>query len=474
MSGAPKVLVEAAAFPTIGRGTHLHFMGIGGIGMSGLAEICLERGCIVSGCDAKLNPIARRLQERGASITIGHEARHVAHETDGVIYSAAVSAQEPELLEARTRGIPVISRGALLAELAAKQTLIAIAGAHGKTTTSGMASQLLLQAGWDPTVVVGGVMVSIGTNARHGQGAYFVAETDESDGSFLHLSPHVAIVTNIDREHLNHYRTFERLTEAFRQFVHQLVPGGTLIRCYDDPLIRDTLTASTQISYGFHPEADVTAQRISLNGHGSYFHAMYRGRELGRFVLRVPGRHNILNALAIVSLGLALDVPLVTVREALENFQGTRRRFQVLRLPGNIWFVEDYAHHPSEIRATLAADVIEGRHRLVVFQPHRFSRTQSLEQEFAACFDRADGVIITDIYSAFEPPIPGVSGERLADLLKAHGHPCVRYVPKTELSSYVSRIMQGGDTIFFLGAGDIGEVCHALAARLYAPGRAAR
>jgi len=474
MSQAPSAFLEAAAFPTIGRGTHLHFMGIGGIGMSGLAEICLERGCIVSGCDTKLNPIARRLQERGASITIGHEARHVAHETDAVIYSAAVSAQEPELLEARTRGIPAISRGAFLAELAAKQTLVAVAGAHGKTTTSGMASQLLLQAGWDPTVVVGGVMVSIGTNARDGHGAYFVAETDESDGSFLHLAPHIAIVTNIDREHLNHYRTFERLVEAFQQFVSQLAPGGTLIRCYDDPLIRQTLTAPTQISYGFHLDADVTARRISLNGHGSYFHAAYKGRELGRFFLRVPGRHNILNALAIVSLGIGLDLPLVTVREALANFQGTRRRFQVLRLPGNIWFIEDYAHHPAEIQATLAADTIEGRHRLVVFQPHRFSRTQSLEQEFAACFDRADGVIITDIYSAFEPPIPGVSGERLASLLKAHGHPCVRYVPKADLSSHVSRIMQAGDTIFFLGAGDIGDMCHALAARLYSPGRIAR
>ena len=463
---------EARAFPSLGRGTHLHFMGIGGIGMSGLAEICLERGCIVSGCDAKLNPMARRLQERGASITLGHAAHHVAHETDALIYSAAIGAQEPELVEARTRGIPTISRGALLAELAAHQSLIAVAGAHGKTTTSGMASQLLLQAGWDPTVVVGGMMVTLGTNARHGRGAYFVAETDESDGSFLYLHPQIAIVTNVDREHLNHYQTFERLVEAFQEFVSHLAPGGTLIRCYDDPLIRRTLTAPSQMSYGLHPEADVTAQRISLNGHGSYFQASYNGRALGQFLLRVPGRHNILNALAIISLGLVLDIPLVTAREALANFQGTRRRFQVLRLPGDIWFVEDYAHHPAEIQATLAADTIEGRHRLVVFQPHRFSRTQSLEQEFTACFDRADGVIITDIYSAFEPPIPGVSGERLASLLKARGHPCVRYVPKQDLSSFISRMMRAGDTVFFLGAGDIGELCHDLAARLYSPGRA--
>ena len=445
----------------------LHFIGIGGIGMSGLASICLERGCAVSGCDAKANSFAHRLQEQGAAMTLGHHPSHLDESVDVVVYSAAVSAQEPELLEARSRGLRVMSRGEFLAALAVDRRLIGVAGAHGKTTTSGMASQLLIQAGWDPTVVVGGLMLSLGTNARTGTGSYLVAETDESDGSFLHLSPDIAVVTNIDREHLNHYQTFERLVEAFEQFVGQLKPGGTLIRCVDDPLIRDALRAPSQLGYGCDPSADVTAERIRFFGHGSRFEALFRGRTLGTFTLQVPGRHNVLNALAVISLGLTLDLPMITVREALASFQGTGRRFQVMRLPGDIWFVEDYAHHPSEIQATLDADAIRERHRLVVFQPHRFSRTQSLERELTQCFDRADGVIVTDIYPAFESPIPGISGERLAHLIKDHGHPWVRYVSKPELPCVVRQIARPGDTIFFLGAGDIGEMCHDLARRLH-------
>ena len=451
----------------IGPGIAIHFMGIGGIGMSGLAGICLERGSAVSGCDAKLNSIAHRLQERGAAISIGHDAAHLPEAVDLLVYSSAVPQDEPELLAARTCGIRTITRGELLAELSASRRLVGVAGAHGKTTTSGMASQLLIHAGWDPTVVVGGMMLVSGTNARYGRGTYLVAETDESDGSFLHLSPEIAIVTNIDREHLNHYQTFERLVEAFQQFVRQLKPNGTLIYCNDDLIIRGALFHPAQVSYGLESDADVSAERCRLEAQGSSFCALYKGRKLGNFRLNVPGRHNILNALGVISLGLTLDIPMITVSEALAQFQGTGRRFQVTRLPSDIWFVEDYAHHPSEIRATLAADATVGRHRLAVFQPHRFSRTQSLEREFSKCFDRADGVIVTDIYSAFEAPIPGISGERLAGLIKAQGHPCVRYVPKKELTSYVSQIARPGDTFFFLGAGDIGEMCHALAEQLH-------
>lgn len=455
-------------------GMHVHFMGIGGIGVSGLAGVCLEQGCVVSGCDTKLNASARRLQERGVSVLVRHHPSHLADPPDLVVYSSAVSNQEPELVEARAKGLRTITRGQLLADLSVGRFLVGIAGAHGKTTTSGMASQLLVQAGWDPTIVVGGIMLSMGTNARSGKGSFLVAETDESDGSFLHLAPNVALVTNIDREHLNHYQSFERLVQAFERFVSQIRPGGTLIRCVDDPLIRERLAHPSQLSYGFDPNADVSLEALSPRGHGSRFRARFRGRSLGGFSLQVPGRHNVLNALGVISLGLVLDIPLVTIREAIAGFQGTGRRFQVMRLPGDIWFVEDYAHHPSEIQATLAADAVDGRHRLVVFQPHRFSRTQSLEREFSACFDRADGVIVTDIYAAFEPPIPGISGERLAGLIKAHGHPCVRYVPKQDLSTFVGRIARPGDTIFFLGAGDIGELCHDLAARLHSPGRTAR
>jgi len=458
---------ERLLLPTLAPGTRMHFMGIGGIGMSGLAGICMEQGCIVSGCDTKWNGSAHRLQERGASISIGHHPDHIEEATELVVYSSAVSNREPELLAARARGLRIVSRGELLAALAGPRRLVGVAGAHGKTTTAGMASQLLIEAGWDPTVVVGGVMLSLGTNARSGLGAYLVAETDESDGSFLHLAPEIAIVTNVDREHLNHYQTFEHLIEAFQQFVHQIEPTGTLIRCEDDPVVRQALSHPNLLTYGLDADADVTAEQIRLAVQGSSFCARYRGRPLGRFTLQVPGRHNILNALGVIGLGLTLELPVITIQAALAAFQGTGRRFQIRRLPGDIWFVEDYAHHPSEIRATLAADVSTERHRLVVFQPHRFSRTKSLEEEFTTCFDRADGLIVTDIYSAFEAPIPGVSGERLALLIKAHGHPCVRYVPRQELLSYVGHMARSGDTVFFLGAGDIGEMCHELVNRLH-------
>ncbi len=458
--------------PLLGPGVRIHFMGIGGIGMSGLAGICLEQGCIVSGCDTKLNSLAHRLQERGASISIGHSADHIDEDADILVYSSAVRSEEPELKAARSRSIRTLSRGELLAELCIGRRLIGIAGAHGKTTTSGMASQLLTTAGWDPTIVVGGMMLSLGTNAKHGNGRFLVAETDESDGSFLHLSPEVAIVTNIDREHLNHYHTFERLIASFQQYVRQLRPNGTLIYCYDDLIVRGALFHPSQVGYGFDPDADVTASRMIFSGQGSLFRASFKGRSLGCFSLQVPGKHNVLNALAVVSLGLTLDIPMVVVREALADFQGTGRRFQLTRLPADIWVVEDYAHHPSEIRATLAADTISCRHRVVVFQPHRFSRTQTLEREFSSCFDAADGVIVTDIYAAFEQPIPGVSGERLANLIRAHGHPCVRYIPKQNLTSYVTQIVRPGDTLFFLGAGDIGEMCSDVAKRLRAPARA--
>lgn len=455
-------------------GMGVHFMGISGIGVSALADICAEQGIAVSGCDLKLNGTSDRLRRHGAALFVGHDPRHVEESVDLVVYSAAVRADNPELLAAKTRGIPTMTRGQLLAALAAPRRLVAVAGAHGKTTTSAMASELLLRAGWDPTVVVGGVMVSSGTNARAGRGTYFVAETDESDGSFLHLAPEIAIITNIDREHLNHYRHFDRLVEAFQQFVDQIKPHGTLIRCQDDPWVRRLLARTAQLSYGLDPSAEVTIHEMLPNGYGSRFHAAYNGRSLGTFQLQLPGRHNVVNALAVVALGLALDLPLVTIREALANFRGTQRRFQVTRLPGDIWFVEDYAHHPAEIQATLAADTLAGRRRLAVFQPHRFTRTRSLEHEFALCFDRADGVIVTDIYPAFETPIPGVSGARLADLVKAHGHPCVRYVPKDDLRAVIPRLARSGDTVFFLGAGDIGQLCHDVAEQLRAPTRTAR
>ncbi|HEX9779799.1 MAG TPA: UDP-N-acetylmuramate--L-alanine ligase [bacterium] len=445
-------------------GARVHFMGIGGIGMSGLAEICRARGLEVSGCDTGRGPQVEALAGKGVSVARGHHPRHLDGPVDLLVHTSAVPTQSPELCEAIARGVRTVSRGRLLAELSRDRRLIAVAGAHGKTTTSGMAAQICLEAGWDPTVVVGGVMRSLGTNAHAGQGRYLVAETDESDGSFLELSPHVAIITNIDREHLNYYQTFDRLIVAFQTFAGQLDPQGALIVSWDDPVIRTAFAGLHRLTYGLSSASDVTAERIRFVGHGSRFRARYRGRDLGGFQLQVPGAHNIANALGVMSMALTLEIPMVTVRDALGRYQGTQRRFQATRLPGDIVLVEDYAHHPSEIRATLASGALDGRHRLVVFQPHRYSRTQSLEQEFTRCFDRADGVIVTDIYPAFESPIPGVSGERLAALIRAQGHPWVHYVPKPDLTTYVRRVMSSGDTIYVLGAGDIGELCHDLAA----------
>jgi len=448
--------------------------------MSGLASICRERGFAINGCDVKAGRMQQFLQQRGIPVALGHHPSHLTTEVGLAVYSSAISSQEAELREARTRGIQTVSRGELLAELASSAQLVAVAGAHGKTTTSGMAAQLLVQAGWDPTAVVGGTVLSLGSNARNGSGRYLVAETDESDGSFLLLNPAIAIVTNIDREHLNHYRTFENLVAAFRQFVRCLGPSGILIRCEDDPIARETLSHANQLTYGLKAPADVSATAIQPCGLGSEFTATYQGQRLGTFRLQVPGRHNVLNALAIVCLGLVLDIPMVVVREALWAFRGTSRRFQLLRLPHDIWFIDDYAHHPAEIRATLAASAVGGasdpflgRRRVVVFQPHRFTRTKLLEQEFMSCFEQADGLIITDIYSAHEPPIPQVSGERLAGLIRAQGNSrCVRYVPRSELLGFLSHVVQPEDCVFFLGAGDIGDLCHELARQLRAIQRA--
>ncbi|MBI4354145.1 MAG: UDP-N-acetylmuramate--L-alanine ligase [Candidatus Omnitrophica bacterium] len=457
---------ETTQIKTLLNGHHIHFMGVGGIGMSGLACILRERGFQISGCDVNLTQPPAALRDRGIRLSSPHHPSHLTDEVGLVVFSSAVSGQEPELMAARARGIPTISRGELLAELTSTKSLVAVAGAHGKTTTSGMSAQLLIHAGWDPTAVIGGHVVSIGGNARHGRGRYVVAETDESDGSFLLLHPQVAIVTNIDREHLNYYQTFENLIAAFKQFVRQLGSSGTLIRCADDPVVRRALRHPRQLSYGIDHPADIRATRLRCADGGSEFLASYRHRALGTFRLRVPGRHNVLNALGVIGLGLTLELPLAVMREALWNFQGTLRRYQVLELPHHIRLVEDYAHHPSEVRTTLAVEASTSHHRVAVFQPHRFSRTQALEGELTNCFDEADGVIVTDVYSAFEPPIPGISGARLAQRIKAHGHPCVRYVPRGELPRFLASFIQPHDTVFFLGAGDIGQVCHDVAQRL--------
>lgn len=447
-------------------GAHVHFMGIGGIGMSGLARISVAQGLKVSGCDHSKRDETSDLSQQGVPICQGHHPKHLLEDVSVLVYSSAVDPLNPELLEARARGLRVMGRGEFLAEMAGSKRLIAVAGSHGKTTTSGMAGQLLREAQWDPTILVGGIMLSHQTNAIPGKGTYFVAETDESDGSFLKTNPQMAIITNVDKEHLNYYETFERLVRSFQTFLDKIKSPGSVIACIDDPIVRQHLFHRNMLTYGFRPDADLTAEDLAFEGNFSQFRARYRGRDCGLFRLKVPGKHNVLNALSVLGLALKLEIPLMTARDALWSYRGTKRRFQMIRLPNDICVVEDYAHHPSEICATLDAAHLGNRHRLVVFQPHRFSRTKSLEADFAKCFFDADGIIVTDIYSAFEPEVPGVSGERLAHLIQEQGHPCVRYVPRVELAEHLKQVAQPGDTIFFLGAGDIGEFGRDLAQQL--------
>src|SRR5579862_6695745 len=438
---------------------HVHFVGIGGIGMSGLAEVLLELGYRVSGSDLKKSGATDRLAAHGAIIFEGHAAENV-DSAKAVVVSSAVRPDNPEVLEAHRLAIPVIPRGELLAELMRQKYGIAVAGSHGKTTTTSMVAALLSHAGLDPTVVVGGRVGTMGgANARLGKTDYLVVESDESDGSFLKLAPIVAIVTNIDREHLDHYADLVEIRRAFTEFVGKVPFYGVAILCMDDENIQQILPAVNRrmITYGLSTQADLQITHSSTGHMASEFHLALRGRDLGCFRLNVPGAHNVLNATAAAAVGLELEISPDTIREALAGFTGVDRRFQVRGTVSGVTVIDDYGHHPTEIRATLAAArACRFGHVHVLFQPHRYTRTAALMDDFARSFHQADSVYLMDIYAASETPIEGVTAEALAERIRAFGHRSAHYVGSMDrgIESVVASA-HPNDAIVTLGAGNV-------------------
>ena len=452
----------------------IHLVGIGGAGMSGIAEVLLTLGYKVTGSDLHESETVRRLRELGGQIFMGHEASNVG-DAQVVVVSSAVSAENPEVVAAKAKLVPVIPRAEMLAELMRLKFGVAIAGAHGKTTTTSMTAAVLAQAGMDPTMVIGGKVNALGSHARLGRGDLLVAEADESDGSFLRLSPTIVAVTNIDREHLDHYGTMERVEASFLEFVNRVPFYGLAVLCGDDPRIRAMLplVVKRYQTYGLRQESgdrppDVLAFDVHLRNWESEFRASFRGQALGPFRLAVPGLHNVSNALAAIAIGLELEVPVDLIRKGLAAFTGVERRFQLKGQKSGVTVVDDYGHHPTEIRATLAAAKEGPASRLVVlFQPHRYSRTRDLLREFAHAFDQADVLFLTDIYAAGEAPIPGVTGEQLADIVRETGHPSVTWVGQKDLlADRVCPVIQTGDLVLTMGAGDIWKVGAQLLERL--------
>ena len=447
---------------------HYHFVGIGGIGMGALASLLLAKGKIVSGSDLKENQVTEKLKAQGARIFVGHDARHMEG-ADVVIYTSAVQEHNPELAAAKARHVPVLQRAVLLAELMKSHTGITVAGAHGKTTTTSMIAGLLMKAGLNPTVAIGGIVNGSACHAQLGGGEYFVAEVDESDGSFLHFAPKVSVITNIDYEHLDYYHNWENILSAYRAFIHKTTPDGlVLVRGDDERLMRLVEESGRSFkTFGFLPRHNITARNIQFDHFHSRFECVIDGKSRGEVQLVIPGRHNVANALACIGTGLTLSIDFDVIRESLKEFQGVQRRFQVKGKIDNIWVIYDYAHHPTEIEATLqTAQVVkrsgpgmEGERRLIaVFQPHRYSRLQALMDEFARSLTTADYLIVTDVYAASEKPIEGISAETLCDKIREKTEKPVFYVKKENVVDDLLSAVHPGDFVMTLGAGDISSM----------------
>lgn len=447
----------------------IHFVGIGGIGMSGIAEVLLNLGYQVGGSDLRDSPVTQRLASLGARISIGHAEENLG-EASVVVTSSAVKQNNPEVVEAHRRLIPVIPRAEMLAELMRMKYAVAVAGTHGKTTTTSMIAAVLSETNLDPTIVVGGKLMSLGTNARLGKGEFMVAEADESDGSFLLLAPTVAVITNIDNEHMDHYGTEEALDDAFVSFANKTPFYGAVVACLDDTRVQRLLPRIRKrtITYGFSASADVSASHFAKNEGGSRFDLTIRGKSAGNVTLRLPGEHNALNALAALAVGMELDAEPSAACKALAEFSGVERRSQIIGEASGVLIVDDYAHHPTEIQAVLKAFHETYDRRLVaVFQPHRYSRTRDLFERFATAFYGAEVVIATDVYSAGEAPLPGVSAEALADAVRSHGHKKVEFAAgNEEILSILQNTVMPGDLVITLGAGNIWQTGKALLERL--------
>jgi len=443
-----------------GSSPRIHFIGIGGSGMSGLAEVLLNMGCQVSGSDLKATDVTERIVSLGGRVFTGHVASNVDR-AQVVVYSSAVKPDNPELAAARAAGIPVIARADMLAELMRMKYGVAVGGSHGKTTTTSMVAAVLQRGGLDPTIVVGGRLKTLGGNALLGHGRFLVAEADESDGSFLRLAPAISVITNIDREHLDHYKDLDDIRQAFTYFANRVPFYGVTVICGDDENARSIVPMVTKrhILYGTLPDAEVRATQIELVPQGSRFQIEARGTPLGAIELHVPGRHNALNAVAAVAVGLELEIAFAHIAEALAGFRGVGRRFELRGEAAGVRVFDDYGHHPTEIAATLAAARGLGGRVLVVFQPHRFSRTRALRDEFGACFHDADRVWVMDVYAAGEAPIPGVTGRMVVDSAVQQGAKNVVYTPLAdEAVEAALREARAGDVILTLGAGDVSKL----------------
>lgn len=441
---------------------HFHFIGIGGSGMSGLAEILLSSGFRVSGSDLKMSEVCERLVSLGAEVSIGHRAENVPSAASLVVYSSAVTQSNPEMREAKRRKLPVVRRAEVLAELMRMKYGVGVAGSHGKTTTTSMTAAILDAAQFDPTVVIGGQVKALGTGGRLGKGDFLVAETDESDRSFLLLKPTIAIVTNIDDEHLNAYRSRKDLEDSFVKFVESIPFYGLAVLCIDDPTVKRMALDCRRrvVTYGFSVEADLRAVGIKGSASGMEFGVVYRGAQLGTFKLPMLGRHLVQNCLAAIAVGIECGITIEVIREALASFGGVKRRLEVIGQCRGITVVNDYGHHPTEIRATLRAlreCLASNLNRLIVlFQPHRYTRTEGCWNELLTCFKDADLVMFSDIYAASEQPIPGITSENLC---RAVEHPHKVYIGGIEEAptALVARAEQG-DVIVTLGAGSVGQL----------------
>lgn len=451
------------------RYRHIHFVGIGGAGMSGIAEVLHNMEYLVTGSDIQASQTTRHLERLGIRVFIGHRPEHVQG-ADVVVRSSAVGLDNPEIVAARQHLIPVIPRAEMLAELMRLKYGVAVAGTHGKTTTTSMLATVLARGGLDPTIVIGGRLRGLETHAKLGKGDFLVAEADESDGSFLKLSPTVAVVTTIDAEHLDYYRDLRHIQESFLQFINKIPFYGSAVLCLDQENIQALLPGVEKrfITYGLRSQADITAREIIFHGMESEFVVVARHEVLGKFRLRVPGIHNVSNALAAVAVGLDLDIEAAVIRDGLEEFAGVDRRFQVKGEARGILVVDDYGHHPAEIHATLhAAKEGFGRRVVAIFQPHRYTRTYHLLRDFFTAFYEADVLIVTDVYAAGEPVIPGVSGRQIVEGALDHGHRSVTFLPDKEaIPAFVLSVVEPGDMVITMGAGDIWQVGEEIVRRL--------
>jgi UDP-N-acetylmuramate--alanine ligase len=449
-----------------GKIRKIHFVGIGGIGMSGIAEVLLNLGYRVSGSDLRETEITRRLAGLGGEISYGHAEENL-QQVDVVVTSTAVKSDNPEVLEAHRQLVPVIPRAEMLAELMRMKYGIAVAGTHGKTTTTSMVATVLSHAGIDPTVVIGGRLDSIGSNAKLGQGKFLVAEADESDGSFMKLSPTIAVVTNVDADHLDYYRDLEEIKQTFVGFINKVPFYGLAVLCLDDQNIQGLIPEVKKrfITYGLSTQADINAVDVEHHEDRTSFTVCCKGERLGRLSIRMPGKHNVLNALAAVAVAMELEIPFAAIIESFQDFCGVQRRFQIKYKNNGIMVVDDYGHHPAEIKATLAAARSGWDRRVVaVFQPHRFSRTKALFEEFLTAFYQADHLVVMDIYAAGEQPIAGADGRGLAEGIRGHGHKDVCFIAEADqVVEHLKAAVKPGDLVITLGAGNVWQVGEAFA-----------